>query len=241
MAAQSLVFQETTLHPVCHQNTFWLTINDLASCLYKRVHQNDAPLPKQISVVNTLYQRHAAEFTPSMTRLLPIQTKGGTQEVRVFSLRGAHLLAMFARTPVAAEFRRWALDILDREASSPALPDTERMKTAVAFALEASKLAAQTVIEAFLKGEEPRRHERYLLTMQWDHRERAFDRAHVQTIDHKAYIASLPRLAKIIGDPGFMGDSGELAGLAQACVKELDSRLANYREARAIRAKQEAR
>ncbi|WP_354666697.1 P22AR C-terminal domain-containing protein, partial [Escherichia coli] len=34
---------------------------------------------------------------------------------RVFSLRGAHLIAMFARTPVAKEFRRWVLDILDRE------------------------------------------------------------------------------------------------------------------------------
>ncbi|MDH8489597.1 P22AR C-terminal domain-containing protein, partial [Klebsiella pneumoniae] len=41
-------------------------------------------------------------------------------KVRVFSLRGAHLIAMFARTPVAKEFRRWVLDILDREvAHSP--------------------------------------------------------------------------------------------------------------------------
>lgn len=36
--------------------------------------------------------------------------------MRVFSLRGAHLIAMFARTPVAKEFRRWVLDILDRQA-----------------------------------------------------------------------------------------------------------------------------
>ena len=36
-------------------------------------------------------------------------------KTRVFSLRGAHLLAMFARTPVAKEFRKWVLDILDRE------------------------------------------------------------------------------------------------------------------------------
>ena len=37
------------------------------------------------------------------------------KKVRIFSLRGAHLIAMFARTPVAKEFRRWVLDILDRE------------------------------------------------------------------------------------------------------------------------------
>ena len=35
--------------------------------------------------------------------------------VRVFSLRGCHLIAMFATTKVAKDFRRWVLDILDRE------------------------------------------------------------------------------------------------------------------------------
>ncbi|OWF76982.1 hypothetical protein B4900_17835 [Yersinia rohdei] len=40
--------------------------------------------------------------------------------VRCFSLRGAHLVAMFADTPVAKEFRRWALDVMDRDvAKSP--------------------------------------------------------------------------------------------------------------------------
>lgn len=39
-------------------------------------------------------------------------------KMRVFSLRGAHLLAMFARTTVAKEFRRWVLDILDREVNN---------------------------------------------------------------------------------------------------------------------------
>ncbi len=47
-------------------------------------------------------------------------TPSGKQDSRVFSLRGAHLIAMFARTPKAKEFRRWVLDILDREvAHSP--------------------------------------------------------------------------------------------------------------------------
>lgn len=43
-------------------------------------------------------------------------TPYGEQLTRAFSLRGAHLVAMFARTPKAKEFRRWVLDILDREA-----------------------------------------------------------------------------------------------------------------------------
>lgn len=33
----------------------------------------------------------------------------------MFSLRGCHLIAMFATTDKAKEFRRWVLDILDRE------------------------------------------------------------------------------------------------------------------------------
>ena len=41
--------------------------------------------------------------------------KGQTREVRIFSLRGAHLIAMFARTAIAKQFRKWVLDVLDRE------------------------------------------------------------------------------------------------------------------------------
>lgn len=43
------------------------------------------------------------------------------KSVRILSLRGAHLIAMFARMPVAKEFRRWSLDILDREVAEPVI------------------------------------------------------------------------------------------------------------------------
>ena len=64
-----------------------------------------------------------------MTALIDIQTAGGMQKVRVFSLRGTHLIAMFSHTKVAKDFRRWVLDILDREAQQPkqlALPAPEK-------------------------------------------------------------------------------------------------------------------
>jgi prophage antirepressor-like protein len=54
-------------------------------------------------------------------------------KVRIFSLRGAHLNAMFARTSVAKEFRRWVLDVLDHEvgntqpAPSPASNDSRTL------------------------------------------------------------------------------------------------------------------
>lgn len=70
--------------------------------------------------VQRIYSRHADEFTEKMTGVVKLTTPRGMQDSRVFSLRGAHLIAMFARTPKAKEFRRWVLDILDREvAQSP--------------------------------------------------------------------------------------------------------------------------
>lgn len=65
--------------------------------------------------IHRLYRKHADEFTANMTGVVKVTTPGGVQDSRVFSLRGAHLIAMFARTPVAKEFRRWVLDVLDRE------------------------------------------------------------------------------------------------------------------------------
>lgn len=40
-------------------------------------------------------------------------------DVCIFSLRGAHLIAMFANTPIAKEFRKWVLDSLDSEVVHP--------------------------------------------------------------------------------------------------------------------------
>ena len=71
-----------------------------------------------------LYDRNADEFTDSMTQVIELPTTGGKQQVRVFSLRGAHLLGMLARTKAAKEFRRWVLDVLERESKRPALPAT---------------------------------------------------------------------------------------------------------------------
>lgn len=56
-----------------------------------------------------------------MTALVKLPTAGGEQQVRVFSLRGAHLLGMFARTDKAASFRKWVLDILDAHVAQPTI------------------------------------------------------------------------------------------------------------------------
>lgn len=75
------------------------------------------------SSINRIYARNTDEFTDQMTGSVKMtDPNGAMQETRIFSLRGAHLLAMLARTPIAKEFRRWVLDVLDREKMFPAHP-----------------------------------------------------------------------------------------------------------------------
>ncbi|MCT8669421.1 hypothetical protein KZ364_05945 [Glaesserella parasuis] len=102
----TLTFQNTTLSVINKNNHTFLTASDLGTAL---------EYADPTKAIVKIYDRNADEFTAEMTALIELQTAGGKQQVRVFSLRGAHLIAMFARTKVAKEFRKWVLDILDRE------------------------------------------------------------------------------------------------------------------------------
>jgi prophage antirepressor-like protein len=63
--------------------------------------------------IDRLYKANADEFTEHMTAVIDLPTAGGVQKVRIFSLRGAHLLGMLAKTTQAKAFRQWVLDILE--------------------------------------------------------------------------------------------------------------------------------
>ena len=104
----TLTFQNTTLSVINQNNQTFLTASDLG----KALDYSDADRS-----VRRLYTANADEFTAEMTALIEMPTAGGLQKVRIFSLHGAHLIAMFARTKVAKDFRKWVLDILDREVS----------------------------------------------------------------------------------------------------------------------------
>lgn len=100
----ALVFHGTQLAVVKKDNHLWLPAPQVAAAL-QYTDQNS---------VNRIYSRHADEFTDKMVGSVKLTDPNGTmQETRVFSIRGAHLIAMFARTPVAKEFRSWLLDILE--------------------------------------------------------------------------------------------------------------------------------
>lgn len=99
-------FHGVSLSPVDNVPGVWLTSTDVAKALgYKNTKS-----------ITNLFNQNADEFSDGMTQVIESVTSGNyRKKVRVFSLRGAHLIAMFARTDVAKEFRRWVLDILDRE------------------------------------------------------------------------------------------------------------------------------
>lgn len=105
VAKTELNFHGISLLPVPDLDGIWLTANQIG---YALQYADD-------KAVQRIYSRHIDEFTVKMARVVSLATPSGRQETRVYSLRGAHLIAMFARTPVAKEFRRWVLDILDRE------------------------------------------------------------------------------------------------------------------------------
>ncbi|HEJ7098699.1 TPA: hypothetical protein SMF63_001672 [Serratia marcescens] len=109
LATSQFNFQGVVLKPVERLGDLWFSSSDLAKALgYKKT-----------DAVTQIYSRYSDEFGADMSTTLreSVVRKTGSVEmlVRFFSLRGAHLVAMFASTPVAKEFRKWVLDILDRE------------------------------------------------------------------------------------------------------------------------------
>src|SRR5690606_13283233 len=99
-----LTFNNIPLEIINDDSGLWIRGTQIAESLgYKQPVQRIAQL----------YTEYEDEFSPSMTKMMKIKSKGGLQLTRVFSLRGAHLLAMLTKTPKAKEFRKWVLDVLE--------------------------------------------------------------------------------------------------------------------------------
>ena len=108
----TLTFNEVNFKPVEQNGQIWLTSGEVAKALgYKNTKS-----------ISNLYSANSDEFTPAMTEVIESvtssKTKGLKVRTRIFSLRGCHALAFFARTNIAKQFRKWVLDILDREVST---------------------------------------------------------------------------------------------------------------------------
>lgn len=120
MTSLALSFNEVNFSPVEQNGQIWLTAPELASAL--GYSKSDA--------VGQVYERNKDEFNSSMTTTITVKSndsietlnlsvskksKNLTKTIRIFSLRGAHLIAMFSKTAIAKRFRKWVLDVLGRE------------------------------------------------------------------------------------------------------------------------------
>ena len=111
MASIALSFNNVDLVPVDNNdNQLWFTSNQLAEALgYKNIRS-----------LNKTYNSNSDEFTSKMTvtTLAVVDDINGSKrkvKVRLFSLRGCHLMGMLARTEIAKDFRKWVLNVLDDE------------------------------------------------------------------------------------------------------------------------------
>lgn len=129
----ALTFEHITVAVVDRDGQRWITLADATRAIYGIPQGGDSSVlagqggdssgptfENAERAMQRVFKRHAAEFTPSMTALVDLHTAGGKQQVRIFSLRGAHLLGLLARTKRAAAFRRWVLDLLEEQTHVPA-------------------------------------------------------------------------------------------------------------------------
>ena len=111
MGSLTLSFNEVNFSPMVQDGQAYLTSTELATALGYADTRS----------VAKIFNRNADEFTLKMTKIIEssevanLSTSNLVIKTRIFSLRGCHLIAMFARTPVAKEFRKWVLDVLDKE------------------------------------------------------------------------------------------------------------------------------
>ena len=111
MRSLTLSFNEVNFSPMVQDGQTYLTSKELATALGYADTRS----------VTKIFNRYADEFTLKMTKIIEssevanLSTSNLAIKTRIFSLRGCHLIAMFARTPVAKEFRKWVLDVLEKE------------------------------------------------------------------------------------------------------------------------------
>lgn len=127
-----LTFQTVEFKVIDRHGQTWLTMRDITAALYSGTEGGDTSVtpgaeggsrsvtPSAEASMRRVFARHAHEFTADMTALVKLQTAKGLQKVRIFSLRGAYLLGMLARTTKAEAFRRWVLDVLEGVTRAPA-------------------------------------------------------------------------------------------------------------------------
>lgn len=103
MNVQVVNFSNHELRVIENQAQKWFCARDIAKALEFKNPDAD---------VCNVYRRNKSEFDETMTCTCKLQVQGQTKTVRLYNREGAWLIGMFARTPKAAEFRKWVLKVL---------------------------------------------------------------------------------------------------------------------------------
>ena len=133
-----LTFKSQKIIPVIVNNLPYLTATQVGAALgYSRPDK-----------INSIYQSHRDEFTDTMTDTTETVLSGNlTTTTRIFSLRGCHLLAMFSKTPVAKEFRRWVLDLIEQQNQTVHSPSSAKAAPSLSCS-DLAALASETATDA---------------------------------------------------------------------------------------------
>ena len=221
--SNALAFRDVTFDVRTIRNTTYITSAQLAAALGYATE----------NAVTKIYHRNADEFTVEMT--VTQNGSGGQLPTRLFSLRGAHLVAMFARTPVAKDFRKWVFDVLDKETKAAVnLLDKDYFAKvrdiAIKFADDWVRVGkgedihpSLTIPDEVLAGIIAQQISRHNFRLYVDYA----GQLHVAPIPNKSPYEGL---AEAIADPGNIGLPDELIEeIGAACVKALAYR-AHYRK-----------
>lgn len=120
MTSLTLSFNDVNFSPIQHDQQIWLSSGELAQALGY----------KQENAVSKIFNRNSDEFTEKMTQIID-NSQLPNLGMRIFSLRGCHLIAMLARTEIAKQFRKWVLDVLDKEVGQPVVKTHKSERTAL--------------------------------------------------------------------------------------------------------------
>ncbi|MEQ5177205.1 BRO-N domain-containing protein [Proteus genomosp. 6] len=80
---------------------------------------------KDESSVTRIFNRNKDEFTDGMSQTVNLTVSSKNNEiqnkrVRIFSVRGAHLVGILSKTEIAKALRRWLLDLAEKESKPQA-------------------------------------------------------------------------------------------------------------------------
>jgi prophage antirepressor-like protein len=102
-------FNNHNIDIITHNGQTWIAGSQIGKVLG---YENAA------KAIHNIYTNHKDEFDDNMSCTLKTRVQGQLHNARLFNREGAWLIGMFARTPKAAEFRKWVLKVLGTVADS---------------------------------------------------------------------------------------------------------------------------